>query len=481
MKNKPILYVIHFLGNSDLKIRKDIPEELKNKLSLTPDRNFEDKYLIKQIDFRNTTKKILDNLEVYKDYLLFEIVNNELNYLNKLFPNHLKRFIFIYTDQKNVDEIHKNKDSIFLAEIIKKLQIVEVEDFLKLEKADNEFLLFNKLLSKISELESKKKVKTDYIFFTSAGVPTLKVVGTLLTLLNSIYTSSTFLRAEINESGELKILNQNIFKLIANSFMNKNFLDALAFIYLYLPIIRNISKLNPNLYNENLDKIDLLITYLYKRLILSFFEEEDIEKFREQFKKFNIMEEYDFLLSSDYEESIRNLLSKIQDLDLFLKEGKIKEAVLSSIVILDLLKEVLEKIYKIKDFKLKNEEYYLKKKDILEKIDINSNTFYSILPFLYESDKEKIRQIKDVIFGDDKIINVEKKDNKIIFNDLIISLRNQRNDLAHKGYFKGNPKKLLNKINNLYNELFRIVIDQEFKEPFTYYKEKLDELLKELN
>ncbi|MEO2154651.1 MAG: hypothetical protein ABGW69_02480 [Nanoarchaeota archaeon] len=475
MKKQPILYLFHFLGNSDLKFKKEIPEEYRKKLNLTEDRNNKEYLVIKPSFFREATKTILDNIEEYKKYLVFDIIENELQLIKKKFPNHQIKFVFIYTNQINSN--HSKKDTIFLFEIIKKLNIVDIEESIEIKEGNNEFSIFNKIVSFIKEKENNRKSRLDYIFFTSAGLPHLKVIGSFLTFLNSIYTSSLFLRAEIDEYNNLKFLNKEIFKSLFNAFMEKNFLEALEWSYNYLPIIRNLNYIEKDKkIKETIENLDKVISYLYKRILRNFFKDKkELQKLISYLKDKKLYSKEDVLFNNSLKEKEKILLSKIQDFHLYIEENKIKEAVLLSTVIFDLLKELIGD--DLKTIKLKsNKLYILRNKNELKAINLNADNFYSLLPYLYESN----HLIKNLIFGNDKIIKVEENKSCIIFEDLLSGLRKQRNELAHKGFFEGDPKKLLSKLDNIYIQLYEVLLNNKFKNPFYDYKNTICKLIEQL-
>jgi hypothetical protein len=106
------------LGNRDIQFKKEYKDIIEEKLDIKLIFNRDDNsyYVVDPNEFKPTTKKIFDNYDDLKKYIDMPMINKILEKYHNI-----SKIYIIATDQNCADENYKIKDTIYEAEIIKKI------------------------------------------------------------------------------------------------------------------------------------------------------------------------------------------------------------------------------------------------------------------------------------------------------------------------------------------------------------------------
>jgi hypothetical protein len=270
------------LGNRDIQFKEKYGEIIKEKLNIDVIKNRDDNnyYVVNPHNFKPLTKKILDNYENIKEYIEIPMIDKILNKYNNIDKN-IDKIYLIATDQKNEkNEAHKVKDTIYEADIIKKVlrdkynqknvEIVsaefnakDMEEWFKLIKG-----LFNNIL------KENKKIIIEF----SGGMNETKEAIRLASLFNDNITVYEIIDNEPKDMNsyfyEKSIVNEKVRDLIKNY----NYSGALSFKKYYKDnkkVLNLIEHLN---YRLNFDFDNALKCYNEDRLKKLMSESNTIKK-----------------------------------------------------------------------------------------------------------------------------------------------------------------------------------------------------------
>ena len=473
-KKSNYIYLFHYLGNRDLKIKNAWVEDLKE--SINKEREINKK------KFREITKKIYEEISQKNaieiaENLNFEILKNELSYF-KDFKENIEeiKLILIYTNQQNE---YRKSDTLYVFKILKKLEecnllkkVLEYDkskiiiEGLEIEEAKDEKLLFDKVFKKLNQIkEENKKGKKEVFLFTSGGMPEFKVISSYLLFFKFHYKGINIHRKEITEDNRIKHKDY-VIEIFLKTLLEKGLVD-------FVNITYEMKFFREDLFGKYKEIMEYLIPYLYARINQTSYSKDKIEKLK------NMLEEKRISINDCYlkleESSLKNILSLIQLFILFVNEGKSTNASLLYTAILDELKNHINE--KIKNWGLNYDnktKFYLKKGSREELVYLESDSPYSLVAKIYSIKNKETVFYKKII---DEFFIVKEEGKKVIINEKYQNIRNYRNKLVHGEITKAmneigdkTLKQKLEEIKNIFIKIYEELGKNQFIDCFEEYK-----------
>ncbi|AEH07258.1 hypothetical protein [Methanothermococcus okinawensis] len=261
------------LGNRDIQFKKEYENELKDILGNILDKNKDhdsNDLIIAKGNFLEYSKKILDNYDRVKDYIVLAIMQTCLDYIKEQLNGTVEKIILVPTNQQNEENVspnHKAGDTFIEAEIIKRF--LEENGFKgKVEikearfDASNLDRWFKHILTII---DNNHDIFDKIIFEVSGGVPTSKEAIRLASLFKE-KIEVVEVKGKIDNKNMSSFEKQIIKEKVKDLIKNYNYVGALSFKEYYTDdkkILNLIEHLN---YRLNFDFDNALKSYNEERL-----------------------------------------------------------------------------------------------------------------------------------------------------------------------------------------------------------------------